>query len=200
MSQPLLSILIPTVFGREESRQRLESKILAITDWRVQVLVISDNKEMTIGAKREKLYAKAEGLYSWQIDDDDDVANNSFDWILKLIHDQPDCITFQEKCMMNGNYYRSNHSLSYEDWNGDGNSLLFDGFHFHRTPFYKDIIRTDIARSVPFEHIRYGEDHAWSRALKPHLRNEVHIDEEIYFYIHNSKPEDHNTRYGYDRH
>jgi hypothetical protein len=92
---------------------------------------------------------------------------------------------------MNGNRYTCNHSLIYDDWRDN-----FDGYDFVRTPFYKDVIKTEIARSVPFEHIRYGEDHAWSRALKPHLKSEIHIPEELYIYQHTSKPEEFNERYG----
>jgi len=159
----------------------------------IEVIGIRDNKEMSIGEKRELLYSKASGKYSWQIDDDDSISDNAINLILEAIKQEPDCITFQENCMINGKYYSSNHSLKYDDWADN-----FDGFDFVRTPFYKDVIKTSIAQSVPFQHIRYGEDHAWSRDLKPHLKSEVHIDKEIYYYIHNSQPEDFNSRYGFD--
>lgn len=158
---------------------------------KIEVISIQDNKEMSIGEKRELLYKRASGIYSLQIDDDDSIADNAIELILEAIKQEPDCITFRENCMMNGKYYTCNHSLKYNDWADN-----FDGFDFVRTPFYKDVIKTSIAQSVPFQHIRYGEDHAWSRDLKPYLKNEVHIDKEIYYYIHNSKPEEHNERYG----
>ncbi len=207
---PKLSILIPTVVGREEQVTRLENKLCLLIKPHtgfirtintiygcfnndVEIIFFKDNKEMTIGEKRELLYKEANGLYSLQIDDDDDIADNGIELILDAIKNNPgvDCITYRENCMMNGKYYSSNHSLKYDDW-----ADKFDGFDYVRTPFYKDVIRTDIAKSVPFEHIRYGEDHAWARTLKPHLKTEAHIDEEIYFYIHNSTPEKHNERYG----
>ena len=192
----LLSILIPTVYGREQELQKLLATIkkcnsLVPHDTNIQVIVERDNKEMTIGEKRELLYKKSTGLYSWQIDDDDSISDDALVEIFKAIEQEPDCITFQEHCEMNGKYFTSNHSLQYDDWCDS-----FDGFDFCRTPFYKSVIKTTIAQSVPFEKIRYGEDHAWSRALKPHLKNEIHIDKELYYYIHNSKPEDFNIRYG----
>jgi hypothetical protein len=196
MSQPLLSILIPTVFGREDNLQRLMYRLQATCGQNnnVEIYYQRDNKEMTIGEKREQMYQKASGLFSWQIDDDDDISDDAVDSILdqiRLTGTYIDCITFEENCMMNGQYYSCRHSLEYDDWRDN-----FDGYDFVRTPFYKDVIKTEIAKSVPFEHIRYGEDHAWSRALKPHLKNEIHIPRELYFYIHNSKPEEHNERYG----
>lgn len=205
MTNPLLSILIPTVVGREEQFIALAKKVSGFTfsaeDWftggfgvrcgNIEVCVLRDNKEMTIGQKREELYKRAKGLYSWQLDDDDDISDSAIDLIIYSIKQEPDCITFRENCMINGQYFSSNHSLKYDDW-GEKQ----DGFDYVRTPFYKDVIKTEIAKSVPFEYIRYGEDHAWSRAIKPHLKSEVHINEELYFYIHNSKPEDHAERYG----
>jgi glycosyltransferase involved in cell wall biosynthesis len=157
-----------------------------------EVIIAEDNKEMTLGQKREILYQLARGEYSWQIDSDDDVHEDALEEILKAIYnDSPDCITFQELCRINGVTQHSNHSLMYDDWAND-----VDGYSFVRTPFYKDVILTRIARLVPFERIRYGEDHAWSRALKPFLVYETHIDKELYIYQHNSKPEEHDERYG----
>lgn len=215
---PLLSILIPTVVGREEQFKKLVwETIRNQTEFNiciqgrygqfeggtemklreVEILYLKDNKEITIGEKREQLYQIANGKYSWMLDDDDSIASNAIQLILEAIKSNPDvdCITFEENCMMNGKYYKSNHSLEYPDWYGDGSHLLADGFHYHRTPFYKDVIKTEIAKSVPFQHIRYGEDHLWSIDLKPKLASEIHINKELYYYIYEPK-EDFNTRYG----
>ena len=43
---------------------------------KVEVIVICDNKEISIGEKRNRLYTAASGEFSVQIDDDDDVAGN----------------------------------------------------------------------------------------------------------------------------
>ena len=95
--------------------------------------------------------------------------------------------------MMNGVYKSSNHSIKYDKWQDN-----FDGYDYVRCPFYKDVIRTDIAKSVPFPHIRYNEDEQWSMAVKPLLTDELHIDEELYHYIYNPT-ETHEERYGFNR-
>lgn len=207
MTQLLLSILIPYTLDRQSEYDVLYNRLLSLgvnTDkYNGVVEEISDfgGREITIGEKRERMYKCANGLYSWQIDCDDDIADDSIELILKAIKENPDvdCVTFEERCQMNGQLYCANHSLRYDDWEGDGSRLLPDGYHFHRTPFYKDVIKTSIAQSVPFQHIRFGEDHAWSRDLKPHLKTEVHIPKQLYYYIH-----EHNQtfeeRYGYDKH
>lgn len=209
MNKPLLSILIPTVIGREEQFNRLLwGTIKGQADFTIgiiggeyvsdpgpiEVFWYTDNKEMTIGEKRERLYGMANGLYSWMPDDDDDIAPNAIERILEHMLGDPDCITFQEHCMIDGVHYKSNHEGKYGDWAGDGNIMFDDGFHFHRTPFMKSVIKTQIACSVPIPHIRFGEDHQWAQALKPHLKTEVHIPEDLYYYQHISSP--HNERYG----
>lgn len=188
----LLSILVPTILDRKKEfsvlRAKLHPLILGLP---IQFLYAIDDRDVTIGAKREWLYENAIGLYSWQIDDDDTIADDAIELILEAIKENPDAITFRENCNMNGLIFSSNHSLKYDDWGEDT-----DGFNYVRTPFFKSVIKTEIARSVPIPHIRFGEDHAWARALKPHLKNEIHIDKELYFYQHSSKPEDFNSRYG----
>jgi hypothetical protein len=203
MSQPLLSILIPTVIGREKEFMHLKGRIESIFQnnnikaGTVECRAMIDDKRMTIGEKREKMYKEAKGLYSWQVDDDDDISDDSIILILRAIKQKPDCITFQEKVVIDGGEYKSNHSMYYPDWAGDGNKILDDGFHFQRTPFFKSVIRTDIARKVPIPHIRFGEDHQWAQALNPLLQTEVHIEEQIYLYTHNSS--DPTERYGLDK-
>jgi len=140
----LLSILIPTVVGREETFDKLLSCILKgvipsndvemyskipVEYYRlkvssqVELVWIKDFKELTIGEKREQLYKKASGLFSWQIDDDDDIADNAIQLILKAIKGNPDVdvISFEEYVSIDGKEFKSNHCNSYADWRGDGN-------------------------------------------------------------------------------
>lgn len=211
----LLSILIPTVLGREESLNNLLSVMSKYSPLDVksdlkenefgytgtkydledvEIIVVKDNKQNTIGAKREYMYNLANGLYSQMTDDDDELAPNAIQLILEAIRSNPEipCITFRENCMMNGEYKSSNHSIKYEKWQDN-----FDGYSYVRCPFYKDVIRTDIAKSVPFPHIRYNEDEQWSMAIKPLLTDEIHIEEELYHYIYNETP--HEERYGLNK-
>lgn len=210
MSNPLLSILIPTVVGREEMLKIIVKKSLHLNlpdaefeenyaDIKyngLQLIYHRDNKELTIGEKREKLYKSADGLFSWQIDEDDDISDNAIELILEAIKSNPevDCITFEERVSLDGVEYKSNHSNEYSGWEGDGQKILYDGFHFHRTVFFKDVIRTELARSVPVPHCRFGEDNMYADALKPLIKSEIHINQQLYFYNYISSP--HNERYG----
>ena len=210
-----LSILIPSTPDRKEDLQKLlecidKQEYVRKVDmydvdglkceryWDIlcpiEVLVFEDAKIMTIGEKRELLYKHAKGTHSIQVDSDDLLAPNAIQLILEAIRSNPEIpvITFKEMCMMNGEYKSSNHSIRYEKWMDN-----FDGYSYVRCPFYKDVIRTDIAKSVPFPRIRYNEDEQWSMAIKPLLTNEIHIDEELYYY--NYEPKDtHEERYGFN--
>jgi hypothetical protein len=201
MEQPLLSILIPTVVGREAEVLILKSTIQSQLDSfsggneAVEVIEIKDDKSMTIGEKRELLYQKAKGLYSWQIDDDDSIDENAIVLILDAIGETPNipCITFKEKCLMNGVHKVANHSIKYAKWADNQ-----DGYDYARSPFYKDVIRTDIAQKVPFPKIRWNEDEQWSYAILPLLTEENHIEKEIYHYIYEPKDSP-NERYGLNK-
>jgi len=214
MSDILLSILIPITPDRIEVCQHLLHKIGFsfginhfvqgdIDEWvdkfddkerQLELVIYCDKKQLTIGEKRERLYGVASGLFSWQIDSDDDIHENAIEKILEAIKSNPevDCITFREKCIMNGQAKTCNHSLKYFQWMDNQ-----DGYDFIRSPFYKDVIRTDIAKKVPFPHIRWNEDEQWAKALYPHLHTEIHIDEELYIYNYTeSNPTE---KYGLDK-
>lgn len=190
----ILSILIPTVWERQEQFNKLYSflqNILDLEDLNEQAELVTycDNKEMTIGEKRGILYSDARGIYSWMIDDDDCIPADAITSILEAAKMDPDCITFEERVIIDGVESRSNFSLQYADW-GENQ----EGFDYVRTPFFKTPIKTSICRKVPIPHIRFGEDHAFARAIKPLLHSEVHIDKQLYFYTHVSS--DHKERYG----
>lgn len=196
MTQLLLSIQIPYTLERESDVAKLSKELIRqIQESKLQQYVSFEldgrGKEITIGEKRNYLYQRAKGKYAVQWDSDDWIHPQGIKLIIEALQNNPDvdCCTYEEFIDIDGKIQRSNHSLKYADWCDN-----FDGFDYCRTPFMKSVIKTEIAKSVPIPHIRFGEDHQWSQALKPHLKTEIHIDEQIYKYIHRSS--DHNERYG----
>ena len=119
MNKPLLSLLIPTTKGRYDQWHNLISKIFKLSGlkrevgkvvgidnyfmnyWRsdceVELISCYDEKQLTIGEKRELMYKEANGIFSFQIDDDDDIADDAIELILKAIKENPDvdCVTFE---------------------------------------------------------------------------------------------------------
>ncbi len=202
MSQYILSILIPTVVGREESLERLleelyRQKVELLLPNIVQFQFKKDDKKMSVGLKRHLLYQESIGEYSVMWDDDDGIHPNGLSLMINALKSKPDCLGYEEKCLINGIEQRSNISMEYADWEGDGNSILYDGFHYHRTNFFKTPIRTDLCRQVGVEDCRFGEDHIFARAIKPLLKTQEYIPEQIYHYIHESS--EFNERYGFNK-
>ena len=212
-----LSILIPSTPDRKEDLQKLlecidKQEYVRKVDmydidglkceryWDIlcpiEVLVFEDAKIMTIGEKRELLYKHAKGTHSIQVDSDDLLSPNAIQLILEAIRSNPDVdvISFEEFIDIDGKIMKSNHHGKYIIWEGDGNSLFDDGYHFHRTPFFKSVIRTELAKKVEIPYIRFGEDNIFADNLLPHIKTETHINQELYKYIHRSS--NHNERYG----
>lgn len=191
-----LSILIPTI----QSRQTEYDQLVRFLKWQinnngypkesVEILSMCDNKEMSVGFKRQQLYNTAQGEYSWMIDDDDMIAWNAIGLIMQRLDGNVDCVGFKELCIFDGKRVESSSfSLKYPGWMDN-----YDGFNHVRTPFFKTPIKTVLCRQVGVADMRFGEDHDFAMRIHPLLKTESYIDEFIYFYQHNSSP--HNERYG----
>lgn len=184
MSQLLLSVLIPTVIGREKQFDELFAKIYKqVQDCGSGLVSIAwekDNKEMTVGEKRNLLYQKANGLYSFMPDDDDGIAPDFIKRVLQGIEERPDCITYYEHVDIDGDISKSNHSIKYHGWHD--NPTWPEGFKYARTPYFKDVIKTEIARSIEVPALRWNEDEQFANLLHPHLKTEHRIDDFMYFY------------------
>lgn len=193
-----LSILIPTVAGREAAFDNLQTELLKqirqnkATE-KVEILSQKDNKEISIGAKRQLLYEMAKGKYSVQIDDDDSVSKDFIKDVLIATKQNPDCIGYFERCTMDGVIKKSKISIECKEWK-DVNS---NGLNFLRTPFFKTPILTSLCLQVGVKDMRYAEDHDFAKRIFQLLKNEIFIEKEMYYYSANSMPiEQSNKRYG----
>ena len=190
--QPLLSIQIPYTEDRTEEMNRLykeferQAELYKLNSGEIEICVDGRGREISIGQKRSDMYQQANGIYVVQWDSDDWILEDGLKKIVDAIFDYQgvDCVTYEEYVHINGVNYSGRHSVEYPDWEGTGSEILYDGFNFHRTPFMKDVIKTSIAKSVPVPDMRFGEDHEFSKLIKPLLKTEHHIPEEIYHYIY----------------
>lgn len=207
----LLSIQIPTTEDRRHLYAKLEEEIrnqcvalgeepfsgflageIQLGGWRssqIEFMYYRDNKEISIGEKRNVMYQHSTGLYSWMIDDDDFIAPNAVRKILKALETRPDCVTFREKVTIDGVEKLSSFNLGWDDW-----AENVDGFDYVRTPFFKTPILTGLCQKVGVKDMRFGEDHDFAQRIKPWLQSSVHIPEQLYWYQHESS--EFKTRYG----
>ena len=195
----LLSICIPTVVGREDKVERLVKELErqkqdGLSEM-VEIIVEKDNKEISIGTKRDLMYNKAGGLFSVQIDDDDFIDEFYIHKCIMGAYHNNCCIGYKEHCLMNGEFKTSIISLRNKQWNEYQTPA--NGIHYERTPFFKTPIKTDICKAVGVKDMRYGEDHDFAIRIYPHLKSEYYIDEFMYYYSANSlTAEEHQKRYG----
>lgn len=187
-----LSILIPTVVGREEKFLKLFNSLCENKSFEYEVAFQKDNKEISIGAKRQSLLEAARGEYIVFIDDDDTVPVYYIERILAAIKaESPDTIGFLIDCDIEGKKESAIASNRYEDWCENR-----DGFRHCRTPYQKTPILKSIALQIGYKDMRYGEDYDYSKRLKKSglIKSEYFINEVMYFY--NYKHEPHNKKYG----
>lgn len=185
----MLTILIPTITGRETQFEWLVNSIKQ--QGFDNIISIKDNKEISIGAKRQKLIELCETPYCWMIDDDDFILATAIEKIHKALKCEPDCVTFLES--VNGNQIAC-HSNIWNQWSSNKET-----YQYVRTPFYKDVLRTDIVKKIGFKDMRFGEDHDFSIRLKQSglIKTEVFINECMYFYKgERLTPQQHKERYG----
>lgn len=195
---PLLTIAIPTTPDREELFSKIWGELNnQAKGLSVEIIYDNTGKEMPIGTKRGILYNRASGKYCVHWDSDDWCHPEAVKLILHALEQNPDCVGYEEHCVIDNIEKKSNITIVYGDWDGEGHHPFSDEYHFHRTPSFKSPILTELCKRVGVTDSRWGEDHDFARRIKPYLANEVYIKEPIYHYIHNSS--NYIERYGFDR-
>jgi hypothetical protein len=180
------SVLIATIPGREESLKRLltsihEKHARLCPEVRIEVHLSFDNREASIGTKRQSLLNRAEGKYLSFIDDDDEVTDAYFE-------DAAACISGKyHVARLRGQirHYTFTHSLE--------NSLdqpMARGEVFLRPPNHLNILLSTVAKFIPYRDVKYGEDLDWCIRLaqRGFLTNEYRSDESRIHYIYHSGP------------
>lgn len=192
-----LTICIPTIEERKELFESLYTKVMTQVQAGgyedIEVIVAKDNKEISIGLKRNQLLMIASGEYVVMIDDDDDIAPDYVSSIMTALESGPDCVGFRIECSGTDGK-TADASNRYSDWADNTN-----GFDYVRTPYQKTPIRTEIALAIGYKDVRFGEDCDFSKRLKKSglIRTESYIDKVLYYY--RFKYENPETKYGFNR-
>jgi len=173
------SILIPTMPGRDSKLQALLARIREKVTWtRPEIRIDYDNRNATVGEKRQRLLQGAQGRYMSFIDDDDEVTDAYFEDVRQCMESESDVMRLHGQM---GTFIFT-HSLEFKT-----------GFmarmpnEFLRTPNHLNLMLTDIAKLVRFKSYPRGEDFEWSIALSrlDVLRSEYRPDPSRIHYIYN---------------
>ena len=177
MTEKLLSIVICSVPERIGFLSRLFARLVPQTKNKpVELLVITDNRSMSLGEKRQKLLELATGKYICHVDDDDLIAEDYVDSLLEKIKENKyDCITFTCMVSLNGGpskpcYYSKDH--------------IYSNFpdKYLRNPNHLSCYKREIALKHKFTNVEYGEDDEWGKRASKDIKKECVLDKVLYYY------------------
>jgi len=183
---PLLTICIPSLPIRLDRFVKLYEKIekqsLDYKD-KVEIISILDNKCMSVGKKRKSLFSLSSGLYTCQIDDDDDVTDDFVSTLISIIEgiemsdNNPEVISYNQKCDLDGKELLVVSSIQYPTTDSYvSNNVMY------RYPWHWCCWRNDIAKSGNFLNCNWGEDSIFSQSVKYNVTNEIKLDKVLCYY------------------
>lgn len=177
------SVLIPTIPGREASLQALLASIRErvariCPDLRVEYCIKFDNRELSVGLKRQQLLQGARGKYMAFVDDDDSITDAYIEDLVATIHGSYPVMRLRGQI----GPYTFTHSLA--------NKLsgpMASGTVFLRPPNHLNPMLTDVAKLIPFKDATRGEDLDWTIRLARagFLTHEYESNSDRIHYIYN---------------
>ncbi len=184
-NSPLFSILIPTLGERRAQFLRIYETLRAQIETAqmendVEILALCDNREQSLGAKRNLLLQRARGEFVAFVDDDDAVAEDYVMLICEALarHPEIDCLGFTGLVYFRGAHpHRFVHSLRYDHYFSKGGV-------YYRPPYILNPIRRALARQITFANISFNEDQDWAMRLTRAklMRTEFMLQDILYHY------------------
>jgi hypothetical protein len=180
-----MTFLIATIPGREGSLQRLIQSIREkmgriAPGLRYEIRLGFDNKEMTIGDKRERLIKASTGKYSAFIDDDDEITDEYIEDMSAMISQNCHVMRLRGKL----HQYTFTHTVD-----AKLSERMAIGDEFRRPPNHLNPMLTDVAKLVRFKDASRGEDLDWTirMAKSGFLVQEYKSDPSRLHYIYNMR-------------
>ena len=154
-----------------------------ITD-EIELLIESDEKQMTVGQKRNKLLSMTKGERIIFVDDDDLVTDNYVEKLLEYCNLDFDCIAIGVEMTKNGqnkSIYDYSYKTNINTRERDRKSPKFGQRVYGRMPDHLCLWKTEVARRCQFPDRNLGEDHEWAeqQILKGYT---LHLTDEIIYH------------------
>ena len=143
----------------------------------LEILWLGDNKTMSVGEKRNKLLSISKGDYVAFVDDDDWVADDYVDEILKGIEKKPDCVTFNA-------IYSTDEGETIPVEYSVNNILNVDEPNKPRlrVPNHLIPMKREFALATMFLEKNFGEDTDYGLRVRRLLKTEHKIEKPLYYY------------------
>lgn len=190
----VVSILMPTIPERWKMFRKLKLAVelqikqvnkIHPTLGGVEILVDDRPKYKDggpdIGEKRQALLDKAKGEYVCFLDDDESIAPNYVEEILRLCYTKPDVGSFSSIAKMDNFWCVVVMSLKHNE-----NQQVFPGIVL-RKPWHICPVRTELAKQVRFPKSNYGEDWVWFEKVLELCKTEENTRAIIHQYNHSIK-------------
>jgi hypothetical protein len=191
----ILSILIPTIPERaaqftelfnalHEQLQYMETFHPTLGE--IEILV-DESKSfrmggLSIGKKREALVMRAKAQYLCFVDDDDRIAPNYMETLVRLCTGV-DVITFRSFALLKGYWALIDMRLGYVDEQANPNGIV------KRKPWHVCPMKTEHAQKHEFEDVSLNEDHGWMSKVLTNCSTENHTDAILHQYRHMERTE-----------
>lgn len=192
----ILSILIPTIKERDTMFALLYNEVrkqiayMHITHpslGNIEVLIDDSPRFLdggpSIGKKREALVKRAEGKYLCFLDDDESIAPNYVETLVRLCQHDRDVCTFRNISKMDNFWMVVEMGIHYP--NDQASSM----FMIRRKPWHICPVRSLFAKLHTFEDSNYGEDFTWMDKVLAHCTSEAKSESVIHQYNHGKHSE-----------
>jgi hypothetical protein len=192
----ILSILIPSIPERSEMlyalTKQLHMQIMNMKAFEMlgEVELLPDagvsylNGGLSIGKKREGLVRRAEGKYVCFLDDDESIAPNYIETLLRLCNCDLDVCTFRALVKMEASWGLVNMRLAHKV-----NEQYTPEYTIRRPPWHMCPVRSEFAKLYEFEDSNNGEDYSWYEKVLNHCTTEAHTDKILFQYNHGAHSE-----------
>ena len=186
----ILSILIPSIPSRygilsrlatELYRQKLYMQTVHPTLGEIEIVIDGSERfldgGLSIGKKREKLVTAANGKYLCFLDDDESIAPNYMELLVRMCNENKDVCTFWSLAKMDNYWGLVDMSFTYLD-----NEPLSPIRIARRMAWHVCPVRSKFAKLHTFDDINYGEDWKWFEQVLKHCETEAHSTAIIHQY------------------
>lgn len=192
----MLSILIPSIPKRKQKLDRLlceltkqieaikQHEMLGIVEAVFDDSISFLDGGLSIGKKREKLVKLATGKYLCFLDDDESIAPNYVESLLRLCNFDLDICTFRAISKLETAWGLVDMRLAYKL-----NDQFTPEHTIRRMPFHMCPVRSEFAKLYEFEDINNAEDSRWMEQVLAHCTTEAHTDKILFQYNHGQHSE-----------